>query len=141
MRRGWVGACACPQLWNCSSACSGCAQGLTQTIPQGPRSLGPHLPPAAPNGSPSCGRKLGGGLGAGIRDAWFSGTLHPGCSWGWPRVLLFLVLPVIFFSSWHIYFLAPCLYLCELCLRVWGKKEKHIEWVALGLKVSPWKRE
>lgn len=46
-----------------------------------------------------------------------------------------------FFSFWRISFLASCLCLCELCLGVWGEKEKHKGWVAPDLKFSPWKKE
>lgn len=113
--------------------------GATQQIPQRPQDLEPSLSPAAPSGSQSGGWKLGRGLGAGMCDAQLRGTLHPGCRTG--MALLFLVLPVISFFFWHIYFLASCLCMCELCLGVWGEKEKHTEWVAPDRKVSLWKRE
>lgn len=72
--------------------------------------------------------------------AQLSGTLHPGCHIGMAQSFALSCSSSVFFF-WHIYFLASCLCMCELCLGVWGEKEKHTEWVAPDRKVSLWKKE
>lgn len=69
--------------------------------------------------------KLRRGLGAGMCDAHTAQWKAP------PRLPVGVAQSLALscsssdLSFGHIYFLASCLYMCELCLGKWGEKEKH----------------